>query len=180
MVLMALGTWWLVKNTPMAGEAAGDVVLRHEPDYEMRNFAVQRFTPAGPLRAQIEGDLMRHYPDTDTMEIDNLRLRAIAPDGRVTVAKAQHAIANGAGTEVQLFGGAEVVREAAANEEAIHFRGEFLHAFLDTERVHSHLPVIVSQGATQIRADGMDYDHLERVIQFTGRVHATFEPRSTP
>ncbi|MBC7957678.1 MAG: LPS export ABC transporter periplasmic protein LptC [Cytophagales bacterium] len=177
MMLLALGTWWLVKNTPLAGEARAATPLRHEPDYEMRNFAVQRFTPLGPLRAQIEGDAMRHYPDTDTLEIDNVRLRAVGPDGRVTIATARRAISNGAATELQLLGGAEIVREATATDAAINFRGEFLHAFLDTERVRSHLPVTVTRGATQVQADGMEYSHLDRLIQFSGRMRASFLPK---
>jgi len=175
MALLALGTWWLVKNTPLSGEERTAAPLRHEPDYEMRNFAVQRFTPQGPLRAQIEGDALRHYPDTDTV-----RLRAVAPDGRVTRATARRAIANGAATEVQLLGGAEVVREAMAGDEAINFRSEFLHAFLDTERVRSHLPVTVTRGGTEVRADGMEYSHLDRLIQFGGRMRASFPPKAKP
>ena len=63
-------------------------------------------------------------------------------------------------------------REARGNDEALDFRGEFLHAFLATERVRSHLPVIVTQGATAIRADGMSYDNLSRIVEFKGRVRA--------
>ncbi len=180
MAVLALGTWWLVKNTPVAGEVRVAAPLRHEPDYEMRNFAVQRFTPQGPLRALIEGDALRHYPDTDTVEIDNVRMRAVAPDGRVTLATARRAIANGAGTEVQLLGGAEIVREAMAGDPAINFRGEFLHAFLDTERVRSHLPVTVTRGGTEVHAEGMEYSHLDRLIQFSGRMRASFSPKGRP
>ena len=81
-------------------------------------------------------------------------------------------MSNGDGSEVQLSGGARVVREAREGEDALEFRGEFLHAFLATERVRSHLPVIVTQGATEIRADGMSYDNLSRVVEFKGRVRA--------
>ena len=63
---------------------------------------------------------------------------------------------------------------AKADEEPIDFRGEFLHAFLATERVRSHLPVTVTRGATEIHADAMEYDNLERVVQLKGRVQATF------
>lgn len=177
MAVLALVTWWLVKNTPLAGEERTAAPPRHEADYEMRQFAVQRFTPGGPLRAQIEGDTLRHYPDTDTVEIDNVRLRAVSPDGRVTLATARRAIANGAATEVQLLGGAEIVAEATASEPAINFRGEFLHAFLDTERIRSHLPVTITRGGTEVRADGIEYSHLDRVIQFSGRTRASFDPR---
>jgi lipopolysaccharide export system protein LptC len=176
MALLALGTWWLVKNTPSLSDAVEAAPARHEADYEMRQFSVQRFTREGPMRAQIEGDLLRHFPDTDTVEIDNVRLRSIGPDGRVTLATARRAITNGAGTEVQLLGGAEVTREALGNEDTINFRGEFLHAFLDTERVKSHLPVTVTKGGTRVTADSMDYSNLDRLIQFSGRMRASFEP----
>jgi len=172
MAVLALGTWWLVKNTPVLDNDRPVAPLRHEPDYTMRQFTVQRFAAAGALRVQIEGDEMRHYPDTDTLEIDNPRIRATGADGRITVATARTALSNGDGSEVQLSGGARVVREARADDDVLEFRGEFLHAFLATEQVRSHLPVIVTQGATEIRADGMKYDNLTRVVEFKGRVRA--------
>jgi lipopolysaccharide export system protein LptC len=177
MALLALGTWWLVKNTPVAERERVAAPLRHEPDYEMRNFSVQRFAAQGPLKAQIDGDALRHYPDTDTVEIDNVRVRAVGADGRITYASARRGIANGAGTEVQLLGGAQVVSEATPTAPAIDFRGEFLHAFLDTERVTSHLPVTVTHGDTQVSAEGMEYSHLDRLIQFGGRMRASFLPK---
>ncbi len=174
MALLALGTWWLVKNTPLFEAARATAPLTHEPDYTMSQFMVQRFGPDGAMRVQIEGDEMRHYPDTDTLEIDNPRIRAIGPDGRVSVATAKRAVSNGDGSEVQLSGGAHVTRLATPKEVAIEFRGEFLHAFLRTERVRSHLPVVVNQGATEIRAEGMAYDHLAGVLDFKGKVRAVF------
>jgi len=172
MAVLALGTWWLVKNTPVLDNERQVAPPRHEPDYAMRQFTVQRFAAAGALRVQIEGDELRHYPDNDTLEIDNPRIRATGPDGRVTLATAKRALSNGDGSEVQLSGGARVVREAQGDDGALEFRGEFLHAFLATERVRSHLPVTVTQGATEIRADGMNYDNLSRVVEFKGRVRA--------
>lgn len=180
MALLALGTWWLVKNTPILGELMAERPPRHEPDYEMRVFSLQRFTAEGPLRAQLEGEALRHYPDTDTLEIDNVRLVAVGPDGRVTRATARRAVTNGAATEVQLQGAAEIVREAGPGNEPIVFRSEFLHAFLDTERVRTHLPVTLTQGGTEVTADSMDYSHLDRLIQFGGRMRASFLPKGKP
>lgn len=170
MAVLALGTWWLVKNTPLFEGDRAAAPLRHEPDYTMTQFMVQRFGPNGAMRVQIEGDLMRHYPDTDTYEIDNPRIRAIGEDGRVTVATARLALANRDGSEVQLTGGAHVVREATAAQAAIDFRGEFLHYFQYSERVQSHLPVVVTQGGSEIRGDSMTYDNLARVLDLKGRV----------
>ena len=176
MALLALGTWWLVKSTPLADVERVAAPLRHEPDYTMTQFMVQRFGADGVMRAQIEGDMMRHYPDTDTLEVDNARIRHIGIDGRVTVATARRALANGDASEVQLQGGAHIVREGRGAEDPIDFRGEFLHAYLNTERVRSHLPVTMTRGTTEIRAEAMEYDNLERVVQLKGRVQATFPP----
>jgi len=176
MAALALGTWWLVKNTPLF---EGDRTLappRHEPDYTMTQFMVQRFAANGVLRVQIEGDVMRHYPDTDTLEIDNPRIRAFGDDGRITNATARKALANRDGSEVQLSGGAHVVREATDKSPAIDFRGEFLHCFQNTERVQSHLPVVVTQGTTEIRADAMTYDNLSGVLDLKGHVRAVLLP----
>ncbi|MES3014574.1 MAG: LPS export ABC transporter periplasmic protein LptC [Pseudomonadota bacterium] len=176
MAVLALGTWWLVKNTPLFEGDRAAAPLRHEPDYTMTQFMVQRFGANGAMRVQIEGDLMRHYPDTDTFEIDNPRIRAIGDDGRVTTATARLALSNRDGSEVQLTGGAHVVREATPTQTAIDFRGEFLHYFQFTERVRSHLPVVVAQGGSEIRADAMAYDNLARVLDLKGHVRAVLTP----
>ena len=180
MAVLALGTWWLVKNTPLFEGARPVAPLTHDPDYTMSQFMVQRFGPDGTMRVQIEGDEMRHYPDTDTLEIDNPRIRAIGEDGRVTTATARQALANRDGSEVQLSGGAHVVREATAKDQAIDFRGEFLHYFQNTERVRSHLPVVVTQGGTEIRADAMNYDNLARLLDLKGHVRAMLAAPPAP
>ncbi len=176
MAALALGTWWLVKNTPLFERDRVLAPARHEPDYTMSQFMVQRFGVDGALRVQIEGDTMRHYPDTDTLEIDNPRIRAIGNDARVTLASARQALSNRDGSEVQLRGGAHVVREATATDAAIDFRGEFLHYLQSTERIRSHLPVIVTQGGTEIRAEAMAYDNLARVLDLKGRIRAVLAP----
>ena len=174
---LALGTWWLVNVSPSPEAERAPMPPRHEPDYTMQRFTVQRFAADGRLRVQIDGAELRHYPDTDTLEIDSPRIRAFGPDGQVTLASAIRALANGDGSEVQLFGSAQVVREAARPQDVLEFRSEFLHAFLGAERVRSHLPVWVRQGGAELRADGLEYDNLARVVELKGRQRATFVPR---
>jgi lipopolysaccharide export system protein LptC len=174
MGLLAFLTWWLVNSTPVSDGPRIEQPLRHEPDYTMRQFTVQRFAADGALRTQIEGDVALHFPDTDTLEIENPRIRAIAANGHVTRASAARALANGDGSEVQLLVGAHVVREATAQEPAIDFRSDFLQIFVNTERVRTHLPVIVTQGATEVHAAAMEYDNLARVVDLKGRMRAVF------
>ena len=177
MALLALATWWLVQNTPRPQEPGEAAPARHEPDYLMQSFMMQRYAPDGRLRVQVRGTQMRHYPDTDTLEIDGVTIRALGQDGRVTLATAQRAVANGDATEVQLLGQARVVSgaEGSAGEGApIEFDSEFLHAFLATEQLRSHLPVVLRQGANELRMATLEFDNLSRTARFGGPVRARF------
>jgi lipopolysaccharide export system protein LptC len=175
MLLLALGTWWLVKNTPSADEPDRNSLPRKEPDYTMDNFVVERFDKGGRLKVRMQGDRLRHFADTGIIEVDQARVRAVAADGRITVAQARRAIANGDGSEVQLLGDARV-DSSGPRGEPIQFRGEFLHAFLATERLRSHLPVLVTSEGSEFRATAMEYDHLTGQLQLQGKMRALLQP----
>ena len=174
MAILAAGTWWLVRTAPTPQARRVAAPPRHEADYVMNQFVVQRFAADGSLRTQIEGAQLRHYPDDDTLEIDDARVRAIGANGAVTLASAKRALANGDGSEVQLLGDARVSRPADGKQEAVEFRSEFLHAFRNIEQVSSNQPVLVTQGTTIVHAQGMSYDNLARVVELTGRTTASY------
>jgi len=176
MVLLALGTWWLVKNAPKPVVPAEDIAPRSDPDYTMSGFSVQRFGADGRLVVRLEGRQMRHFPDTDRTEIDGVTIRAFAPDGRETVATARQALANGDASEVQLLGGAQV-RSRTPEGAAVELDSEFLHLFTRTERVQTHLPVKVVVGGSELRAGGLDYDNLARRLELKGPMRGIFAPQ---
>lgn len=181
MGLMALGTWWLVRNAPKPLRPAQVVAPTHEPDYFMRGFSVKSFDANGRLQSEIRGDIARHYPDTDTLEIDKAHMRSMAPDGRITVATANRALTNSDASEVQLFGNAVVTREPLKRPgreplPRLQFKGEFLQAWLNSERVSSNQPVTLTRGNDQFTADHMDYDNLEQIMQMRGRVRGSLMP----
>ena len=185
MGLLALGTYWLARNNPgfSAPEAAKEV--RHEIDYFMKNFSVKTFDETGRLKSEIFGDEGRHFPDTDILEIDQARIRSLRPDGSITVATGKRAYTNGDASEVQLTGNARVVRDAwrdASGKEfpRLEFRGEFLHAFLNEERVTSHKPVVLTRGRDQFTGDTFDYDNLGQIANLKGRVRGVLMPGLAP
>jgi lipopolysaccharide export system protein LptC len=176
MALLALGTWWLVKNTPRPTAGDEQTTQRSDPDYEMRDFAITRFAPDGRATVRIEGAWLRHFPDTDRIEIERPRVHARLPDGRVTQAQAERALANGDASEWQLRGGAKVVAQMRSGPP-LEIEGEFLHVFVLTERVRSHLPVRVRQGNDEIRAGGIEVDNLAQRMQLLPPVRSVFSPR---
>jgi lipopolysaccharide export system protein LptC len=181
MGLLALGTYWLVRSTPELLPPEPEAAVRHEPDYFMRKFSVRTFDASGQLKSEVFGQDARHYPDTDTLEIEQVQIRSFNEAGRLTTASASQAVTNGDASEVQLMGHARVVREPMRNpagqtQPGLEFRGEFLHAFMDTERVKSHKPVELIRGQDHFTADSMDFDNLDRVMQLKGHVKGTLVP----
>src|SRR5512139_317470 len=152
MALLALATWWLVRATPVPEGPRAAQPLTHDPDYTMQRFALQRFGVDGRLRVQIEGDQMRHYPDTETVEVDGVRVRALDADGSLTLARARQAWAKADGSELQLRGGAEVTHQAVDGSAPVEIRGELLRALIDDKKVRSDQPVTMTQGANRIDA----------------------------
>ena len=184
MGLMAMSTYWLVRNTPFLGGDTFEEAPRHVPDYYMQDFSVRVFGKDGKLKSEMVGAEGRHFPDTDTLEVDDIRVRMLNADGRLTTATASRGVINADASEVQLFERAIVIREAFKKSQEVasprtELRSEFLHFFADTERVRSHLPVALLRGSDgdQFVADSLDYDNLERVIQLKGRVRGTLLPR---
>jgi lipopolysaccharide export system protein LptC len=181
MALLALGTYWLVRSTPQLSPAEPLQPLKHEADYFMKKFMVKTFDTNGRLKSEVYGNDARHYPDTDTLEIDQVRIRSFNEAGRLTTATATRALTNGDASEVQLMGNALVIRETAVDNAGqilprLEFRSEFLHAFMDTERLKSHKPVVLIRGRDQFTADTMDFDNLDRVMELKGRVKGTLTP----
>ena len=183
MGILALGTYWLARNTPTLGGAEQLHASTHDPDYFMRRFSVKTFDAVGRVKSEVFGSEARHYPDTDTLEIDQPRIRSYNARAELTVATARHAISNADGSEVQLIGDAVVTRDANTDLEGhaspkLQFRGEFLHAFLNTERVTSHKPVVLTRGADRFTADSLNYDNVDRVMELRGRVQGVLASRT--
>jgi len=181
MGLLALGTYWLVRSTPPVSGPVVQRVARHEPDYFMQDFSVRTFDATGRVRTEVLGAKARHYPDTLWLEIDSIRIRSFDEQGRMTTATAERGLTNEDSSEVQLIGNAVIVREADASKAAraaprMEYRGEFLHAFMNTERIQSHKPVELLRGKDRFTADRMEFDNVEQVMQLSGRVKGTLMP----
>jgi len=184
MALMALGTYWLVQNTPKPIASPVERSSRSDPDYYMKDFSVTTFVEAGRLKSEVFGTAARHYPDTDTLEIDRVRIRSFDDQGRLTTATANRGLTNGDATIVELFGNALLIRAAQPGSDGvvqprIEFRGEYLHSNTKTERVKSDKPVELRRGNDVFVGDTMDYDNLGQVMVMQGRVKGRIEAKSS-
>ena len=182
MGLMALGTYWLVQHSPKPAAQVVERPVRHEPDYFMKDFSVTTFVESGRLKSEVFGVAGRHYPDTDLLEIDRIRIRSYDDQGRLTTATANRALTDGDAVVVELFGNAVLVREAQPDKDGnivprIEFRGEYLHTNTETERVTSDKPVQLRRGNDVFVGDTMDFDNVNQIMVMQGRVKGLINPK---
>lgn len=184
MGILAMSTYWLVRSMPEMEESKPEDLPRHVPDYFMRDFSVRVFDAKGKLKSEIKGTEARHYPDTDTVEIDHPIIHSYSNEGRLTVANAKRALTNADGSELQLFEKAVVVRDGPDKNDATtrtQVRSDFLHLFMDTEEIRTHLPVELLRGdKDRFVGDKMHYNNLSSTIELKGRVRGVISPRQKP
>lgn len=182
MGLLALASYWLLRATPPPPEPTVVRPASSEPDYFMRRFSVKVFDASGALINEVHGNEARHRPDTDTLEVDDARIRLVGEDGGVTTATARKVTSNGARTEFLLEGDAVVVREGrllanGSPAPKLEFRGQQLQVFTDPQRLLAEQPVTVLRGNDRLQADTLDYVDADRVALMRGRVKVRLTPR---
>ena len=181
---LALGTYWLVRNSPVFATPEAAKAARHDVDYFMRKFTIKSYDEVGTMRSEVKGLEGRHYADNDTLEIDQPRIRSISDLGRHVTSTSKRALSNGDGSEVQLFGDALVVRDPVVGIDGgimprMEFSGEFLHAYVNEERVKSHLPVVLTRGSDQFSGDTFAYNNVTGIAELKGRVKGLLHPKAS-
>ena len=180
MGLMAMSTYWLVRNTPFLGGDTFEEAPRHVPDYFMQDFSVRVFGQDGKLKSEMLGTEGRHFPDTDTLEVDDIRVRMLNAEGRLTTATAKRGVINADASEVQLFDKAVVIRDGLNKNDVqarTELRSDFFHIVVNTEEIRTHLPVELKRGHSDtFSANKMAYDNLSRTLELTGRVRGVLSP----
>ena len=175
MVALALGTWLIAKNTPGLLSPSTPGVVKHEADYTLDHFTLQRFDPTGALKVEIEGEHMQHFPDDDIMEVEQIRVVTTEPDGRRMIATALHGRARGDSSEVWLDGQAQVVSESAGRTADPDERRAPARAAQAAPGRLKYM-VLVRQGDSEFNADGLEYDDNTRLLTLHGNVHALMQP----
>lgn len=193
MALLALGTWWLLRHAPSAEEAAAERPLTHTPDYDMHDFSVRRFGPNGALMSVVTGSVMRHFPDTDTLEIDHIHLRTQDNKGQRVEARARMGLADERASLWWLQGGAQVIRlgqddsglddiethpDVMASTQDLVMRGESLKMNTKTHDVVSTQPVVVTDPSGWVRAGSLDYTDRDKTARLSAGVHGQLNARA--
>jgi len=167
---------WLVRSVPRHESFQPSAPPSHTADYDFQNFTLKSYEMNGKLKSTIHGVFAQHFQDTMDTEIKQPFVLIYSKD-RVTSVRAKKAVVNEDGSQVQLLGQTLLKRdEVHPIEDDMQISGEFLHFFVNTDTLVSHLPVNIVRGKNRFKADHLDADNVNQFYQLKGRVHATLVP----
>ena len=66
--MLAVGSAWIL-NQLSQNKSTTTVLLRHDPDYYMKNFSTLNMDIDGTPKNKLYAEYMAHYPDDDTTEL---------------------------------------------------------------------------------------------------------------
>ncbi len=180
MALLASGSWWLVRSVPELLTPSINKTVRQEPDYRLTDFSVRSFDKSGRMTREISGDKAQHYPATETLTIDQIRVYAQSETGSTLNAKAAHGVATDDGSRVTLTGDVQAIRHALDTNAQVELRGEHLLALPDEDRLISTDPVRITRDKNVFTAQSLDFNNNTGEYQLQGRVRGILMPKAKP
>lgn len=173
MALLASGSWWLVRSMPVLTAPTGNKAVRQEPDYRLGYFSVKSFDESGRMIREITGEKAQHYPASETLEIEQIRIEAESKAGEKMNARAAQGIATDDGKQVTLIGDAYAIRHAQGTSPKLALRGDRLVVLPDEDRVVSSDPIYITRDRDVFTADTMDFNSNTGEYELKGRVRGT-------
>src|SRR5690625_1193740 len=119
LLTLVAGTWWAADYAQRAIPIDPPGRVTHEPDAWAHDFVMIRTDTTGVAINRLEGSTMRHYPDDDSYEIDDVKATGQQPDSPITIGTADMATMNADGSQIVMDGNAHVHRLPDAERAAL-------------------------------------------------------------
>lgn len=175
--LLAMGSWWLVRSMPELLSATTTSTVRQEPDYTLENFSFRAFDATGRMTHELHGEQAKHYPASDELYIQNVRVVSISETGSRINAQAMQGIATGDGKQVTLIGEAQAIRPALGELPRLELHGERLLALVEEHQLLSSDPVKIIRDQDVFTGNSMNFNSDSGAYILQGRVRGVLAPQ---
>jgi len=179
LALLACGSWWLVRSMPSLSSPPTHKPVRQDPDYRLSDFSVKSFDTTGQMTREVAGKSAQHFPATEELHIEQIRIFAQNDRGGRMNAQAQQGIASDDGAKVTLLGQAQAIKHSQADLPQIELRGERLVALPDEDRIESLDPVNITRDRDVFTANAMSFNSNTGEYALQGSVRGVLVPKTT-
>jgi len=179
MTLLAMGSWWLVKNAPQPPQAVTAPTVSREPDFRMSDLRIQRFAADGHLKIQLEGRDLVHDPIDKGVTVSQARIQLWQTPGRRTEVQANEVWSDDRNSRLRLQGQARLTGRTPKGQ-ALVLEGERLDIDVDAQTLRSDGPVDIHLDTHRIQTSGLLLDPVRERAELMGRTRTVLRPARAP
>ncbi|MSP86860.1 MAG: LPS export ABC transporter periplasmic protein LptC [Methylotenera sp.] len=174
--ILAIMTAW-ISHVVQPPKPKLDGSSRHDPDYIMRNFITTQTDIDGSLRYKLASVEMKHFPDTDTTDLQRPRYTQFTANKPYTQVDALRGYVSGNGSQVQLVDHVKITRQAFAGKGEMTIDMDYLNILPNEDLARTDSPIVIRQAPkTIIYATGMVYEKNIHTVTLLHQVRAHYEP----
>jgi lipopolysaccharide export system protein LptC len=177
--ILAAFTYYLAEFANRGDKVADNKVVRHEQDYFVERFTLIKLNAQGQPTFRLAADLMKHFPDDDTIEFTKPRLISLDKSKPVITVVSDSGKAGPQGDITELFGNVVLTRAPNEVSKLLKMNTEYLLVDTNKETGTTDKPVKITQGASELTGIGMDFDNLNRLFALHSNVKSTWVPEKT-
>lgn len=148
--------------------------VRHDPDYFLQNFRATSMGENGKPQHRLAGDYLEHFPDDDTVVIQQLKLELFREALPPWTARANQGIVYERGDRIELSGEVELHRPATAHSEALRLQTEALTVYPQREYAETDAAVTISSDRSETRAIGMRLDVGQGLLELLSQTRGSY------
>ena len=179
MTVLALGSWWLVKNAPQPPQKVERSAVSREPDFRMSDVRIQRFAADGRLKMQLQGRELVHDPIDKGITVSQARIQLWQVQGRRTEVQADEAWSDDRNSRMRLQGQARLSGQTTRGQ-ALVLKGERLDIDVEGQTLRSDGPVDIHIDAHHIQTSGLFLDPVKERAELRGRTRTVLRPARAP
>ena len=174
-ILLAVVSGWIfdsIEKSPILTKEK----LRHDPDYFLKNFTATTMDDTGKPSYQIKAHHLEHYPDDDSMKLQQPLFSFYKDKTKTWTAQANEALILNNSEIIQLKGDVVLrkVLNPAENSEPLFLTAEQLTIEPERNIAHTKSKIKLNKGKSYIQADGMRADMKNNKIEFLSNTRSHY------
>ena len=173
-ILLAIVSGWVFESIDIKPILTKEK-LRHDPDYFLKNFTATTINKSGKPAYQIKAHYLEHYPDDDSMMLQQPLFSFYEKDIKVWTAKANEAHILKNNEKIHLIGQV-VLNKVSSNKNSASMILTAERLTIEPEKniAYTKTKVNLQKGRDSIQAIGMRADMSKNRIEFLSKTRSYY------
>ncbi len=173
-ILLAIASGWVFESIEQSPKQSKEK-LRHTPDYFLKNFTSTTMNKSGKIAYKVQAVLLEHYPDTDSMDLQQTFFTFYEKNNKAWTVKANKALILQKNKQIHLSGNV-ILKQIASQKIKEPMRLTAEQLTIDTKKniIRTKSKVKLIKGHSTINATGMRANMNKKRIEFLSNTRSQY------